>query len=115
MGFAYGVGGGQMTTEGIVMLFIGALLSVLTGLLLARFARMEKRTEARHKESAEREFLFCEHRLDMGDVVLETARAVKTGTSNGELSTAIEKFEKTHSKVGTFVLKQASAKLAEIK
>ena len=104
-----------MAIETIMTLIMSGVITFLIAVLLAKINKTDRKNDKRHLENAKREVLLCTHRLDMGDLLLRTAQAVHEGKSNGELSAAISKFEKTHYRYDEFVRVQAGERIANSK
>ena len=94
-------------------MMLSAILTLVTGYILFKLGRMERKADERYKEAVMREVLLCTHRTDESILLLEVVTAVQKGKINGELKDAKDQFIKTNRDYEAFVRAQASAKLAE--
>lgn len=90
---------------------IGAIApSIFVGIMLFYWERRQKRKDARDKEHAALQFENDMIRLDLevatAQLSYAVAMAYKRGHANGEMETAIEKYEKAMTAFRTFERKQ---------
>ena len=102
-----------ISIDAIIMLAVGAGLSFLSGLTLAKIKKSETKAKERHKEDVEREVLICSHKAATSVLLLEVVEAVQKGKVNGEVTDAKNKFEKVHDDYLKFVMKRAGQDIAK--
>jgi hypothetical protein len=103
----------DMTEGQIFMLVVSAFPTLAVAILVAQFNRFVKKQDERHADITRREALLCERRLDSGELLLETSKAVRDKRSNGHLNDAIVKFEATHGKYEAYVRNQVGERMAD--
>jgi len=87
--------------------FIGGT-SIISGLILRRFDKLEKKLDCKEEARIEESIVTVKMLQAIGHLAEATALAQQKGTTNGEMTTALDYYWKARDKLNDFISKRSA-------
>jgi len=95
---------------GFIIAFFGFIggAGVISGLLLRRFDKMEKKLDSQEQSRIEESYVIITGIKAIGHLAEATAIAQRDGKTNGEMKTAIEYYHESRNSLNAYLVKKAA-------